>query len=140
MPQKNGATSLAKQYTGAHGNASRAHLFDTVGAMPVNDTLVLGTFDAGTCIDEIRFNHDNLGASVTLDIGFSYIDGSAGSNLTAFGAALVASAAGVKRFEGKPVVLESRAQIIVTIKGAAATGRIDALVDYRYLGVSHKLA
>lgn len=135
----NAATAFAKQYTGAHGNASRAHLFGIVAAAPINETLVLGTFDPGTVIDEIRINHTALGASTSFDLGLQFLDGSA-AQPQVFGAGLSSVAAGVKRYEQAPVALESRAQIIATFKGGPATGRIDLLADMRFVGFAHKLA
>lgn len=131
-------TATSKQYSGAHGNSSKAVLLAILAATPINETVIIGTFDAGTEIDEIRFNHANLGAGVVVDVGYQYLDGTVPVP-TAFGSALAMSAAGVKRFEGVPVKLENRAQIFITVKGAVATGRIDALVEYRFVGVSHKL-
>lgn len=132
-----GATALLRNYNGTHGNASRAALTGAVAAAPVNDDLVLGTFDAGTTIDEIRINHGALGAGVTVDLGFRYVGGEAGSDLAAFGAGLSMAAAAVKRFETGPVKLQFRAQLVATIKTGPATGSISTLVEYRFEGVSH---
>lgn len=132
-----GATALQKNYNGTHGNASRAALAAAIAAAAVNDDVVLGTFDAGTTIDEIRINHGALGAGVTVDLGYRYVGGEAGSDLAAFGAGLSMAAAAVKRFEAGPVKLLYRAQIVATIKTGPATGSINLLAEYRFEGVSH---
>jgi hypothetical protein len=134
----NAPTSTAKHYLGAHGNASRSHLFVQLAAAPINEVVILGTFDAGMTIDEIRVNHAAMGANATFDLGIAPMDGTA-SKPTEFLAVAASATAGVKKFEGVPVVVDTRSQLILTVKGAVQTGRYDVLVEYRSTGVSHKL-
>lgn len=140
MPEFRGPDAQSRQYNGTHGNASRTAVSCTVAAVTVNDTLIFATFDAGTSIDEIRLNHAALGAGATMDLGFEYIDDTPGSNPAAFGAAHAVASAGVKIWNGEPVLLAARARLVGTIKaGTGLAGKITAVVDYRFIGVSHAL-
>jgi hypothetical protein len=134
----NSATAFAKNYSGAHGNASRSHLFGQVAAAPINETLILGTFDAGTTIDEVRVNHAAMGANAAFDLGYVAMDGTV-TALTAFLTNQASATVGIKKYEGAPVPIGTRFQLVLTIKGAVQTGRYDVLVDYRYEGISHKI-
>lgn len=120
-------------YNGTHGNASRTELGFTFAATPIAAVVELGRFGAGVAVDELRLVHGALGANVTVDIGVLYPMGDKADDPAAFGNFNVA-AAGTKKWEGIPKKFEHDVILIATVKGAAATGRIDLLVEYRNRG------
>lgn len=127
-------TLRKRVYTGAHGNQSAEQLYFVAAAAPVNSVFNIGRFPSGTIIDEIRVHHPNLGASVTLDVGVSYPNGEFADAPTRFLANQAASAVGMKKFEDTPAKFDNDVVLMVTTKGAAATGRVEVLVRYRHLG------
>lgn len=123
-----------KVYTGAHGNQSAEQFYAVAAAAAVNSVFNIGTLPAGVIVDEIRVCHDNLGASVTLDVGVAYPNGEAADAPTRFLAAQAVSAVGIKSWADKPVRFDADTVLTLTTKGAVATGRVDVLVRYRYIG------
>lgn len=126
-------SAFKTQYNGTHGNASRTDLAFTFAATPIATVVELGRFAAGVSIDEIRLVHGALGAGVTVDIGVLDPVGDHAAVADAFGNFNVA-AAGTKVWQGVPKKYEHEVMLIATVKGAAATGRIDLVVEYRNRG------
>lgn len=136
MAQVFASSARNANYNGTHGNASRTDLKYKNAATPINTVVVLGQFPAGMSIDGLRIVHGALGAGVTIDVGVSYPNGDAADAPALFGNFDVA-AAGVKEWKDKPVRVERDCYLTYTVKGAQASGDVDVMVDYRFLGNGH---
>lgn len=112
-----------------------AHGYVTLAAAAIADKVRLNKVYAGTKVYDARMVADDLGTSVTLKLGFEYVNGEAGGDDAAFIAATdVASAASSTRMAKKPVTLAYDAYIIATVAGGAATGALDTMVTYEFKG------
>lgn len=136
MAQIFAPTARNTNYNGTHGNASRTDLKHVAAATPIGTVVVLGQFSAGMSIDALRIVHGALGAGVTIDVGLTYPSGEKADEPAKFGNFNVA-AAGVKAWADKPVRVELDCYLTYTVKGAAASGAVDVLMDYRFLGNGH---
>ena len=128
-------TLAVAQYSGDEGNASVAFGFHTLAAAAINDTVIVLRLYAGTKIYRARLVTAALGAGVTLDVGTKNEDGSAGGSLTSLFAAQAASTAGAFESASAPVIVAKDSLVVVTVKGGAATGKFDLVVEYEFRGV-----
>lgn len=131
-----GATANSTHNTGQHGDASRQHLFTKFSGTAAGTQVILGEFVGGCTVDGIRIVHDALGAGSSLKLGVVFPDGLDANNSTQFGTHNTA-AAGTPEWKGKPFSTQNRYQLVAEVVGAAATGDIDVLVDFRFRGLSH---
>lgn len=122
------------QTSGEYGNLAVAHGTYTAAAAAINDNVYLVRLYAGTKIYNARLINAPLGASTTVDLGYKHVDGQAGDSPTAFLTAQATNAAGANQSNAVPVTLAYDAFIVATFKGAAATGQIDAIVQYEFVG------
>lgn len=101
----------------------------------IGDKVRLRTLYAGTFVTEAKLINAALGANTTVSLGFEYTDG---SDTVADDAALIAAtataAAGVTRMSVPPVKLLKDAYLVAVIGGAAASGQIDAVVNFEPTG------
>lgn len=112
-----------------------AHGYATLAAAQIGDKVRLNKVYAGTKIFSASVVAEDLGTSVTIDLGFEYVNGESGGVANAFFNDLdVATAASATDKAIKPVVLAYDAYIIATIAGGAATGAIDTTVTYEFKG------
>ena len=138
MAQIFASSARNKNYNGTHGNASRTDLSHTAAAAPIGTVVVLGQFSAGMSIDALRLVHSAMGVGVTIDVGLTYPTGDKADEPAKFGNFDVA-AAGVKNWAAKPVRVEHDCYLVYTVKGAPASGTLDVLMDYRFLGNGHSV-
>jgi hypothetical protein len=111
---------------------------DLTTALQIADVVRLGVIPAGTYLDDcLAIVSDAFTASMTMKLGFAYVDGSDDSGVPQdddyFFAALALDAAGRTRANNtgvRPVKLPKPAYLIATIAGAAAAaaGIADILV------------
>lgn len=134
MPTFNALTLQDTQYSG-DCPAAFAHGIFTFANTPIADDVRLVRLYAGTKIHDLRMTHAALGASTTISLGFRYVNGEAGGGAAALLAAHNTASAGGARMVLAPVELLFDAFIIATVGGAAATGRIDVVVNYEFLSV-----
>ena len=112
-----------------------AHGYATLAAAAIGDKVRLNKVYAGTKIFSAAVVSADMGTSVTLDLGFEYCNGEAGSVADAFFNDLdVATAASTTDKAIKPVVLAYDAYIVATIAGGAATGDLDTMLTYEFKG------
>lgn len=123
------------QIAGEYGNQAVAHGVYTAAAAAINDNVYLVRLYAGTKIFSVRLINAALGAATTVDVGYKHVDGQAGDSPTAFLTAQATSAAGANLSAVVPVTLANDAYIVATFKGGVATGQIDAIVSYEYVGL-----
>lgn len=110
------------------------HGSNLLAAAQINDKVRLNRVYAGTKVMEAKLINAALGAGVTVDLGFEYVNGEAGGNATQWLAAQACNNAGCNRTASAPVTLQYDAYIIATIKGGAATGQIDTVLTYEFKG------
>lgn len=133
MATLNALTLQDTQYTGDCPAAS-AHGIFTFASTPAADVVRMVKLYAGTKIYDLRLINAALGASTTISVGFSYVNGEAGGGAAALLAATNTASAASTRMALAPVTLDFDAFITVTVGGATATGRIDLVVDYEFKG------
>lgn len=133
MATINAPTLLDVVYSG-DCPAAHVHGSATLAAAQIGDKVRLNKVYAGTKIYWSKLINAALGASTTVKLGFEYVNGEAGSNDAAFIPATSTAAAASTQGAGAPVTLAYDAYIIATIGGAAATGQIDAVLDFEFKG------
>jgi hypothetical protein len=134
MATLNASTLNDTQYSGDCPLAN-AHGVFTFAATPIADVVRLVKLYAGTKIHDIKLVNAALGASTTVSLGFTYVNGEAGGGAAALLAATsTSSAAATHMGATSPVVLEYDAFITATVGGGAATGKIDVITTYEFRG------
>jgi hypothetical protein len=125
-----GRTGRQVQYNGTHGNLSVAALSVALAAAQIGDVIILGEFDSTIRVEDFRVDHDNLGASTSLKLGFAYIGDPASDTPDAIATGLTTTAAGSKRMAGMPVESVNHCQLTATVVGGVATGDVNVTVFY----------
>lgn len=136
MAERNGATAKKTAMNGTYGNACVARLNDVLAADAIADTIVLGELPGSAVVYRSTLKNAALGASTTISIGYRYKDSADGSNaLTAFHNAKATDSAGSQETLGPIEIAKgSGVEIVATVGGGAATGRIDNFLEYEYVG------
>lgn len=111
----------------AHGSA-------TLAAAQIGDKVRLNKVYAGTKVYDAKLISGALGAGVTIDLGFEYVNGEAGGNAAAFLDNADCASAGRDESAAAPITMAYDAYIIATIGGAAATGQIDSVLTFEFKG------
>lgn len=115
------------------------HEYTYTGAGPQNDKIYFGQIPAGTRVTNVRLIADDCGTSVTLDLGYSPVDGSSPTeDLTAWFSNRDVATAAVDAVSGtRPVTLDRDVWLVGTIEGAAFTGTptITVIVQGVSLGI-----
>lgn len=133
MATINGATIQDIVYSGdcplavAHGQV-------TLAAAQINDKVRLNKVYAGTKIYDMKMINAALGASVTVDLGFEYVNGEAGGDADYWLSNQACTNAGMNQSAVAPVTMQYDAYIIATIEGAAATGLINTVATFEFRG------
>ena len=114
---------------------ANAHGYITLAAAQIADKVRLIKLFAGTKIYAAKMVNAALGASSTVSLGWEYADGTSGGGAAALIAATSTASAAVTR-EGAiaPITLLYDAYITATVGGAAATGQLDAVIQYEFKG------
>lgn len=118
-----------------HGNVQRARLVYTAAAAAENDVIYMGVIPAYSYVTDSRLVNAALGATNTL--AMKLVD-AAGVDIVGGGLAtgVDASTAGSVSATLAPLWLTEDAYVVVVKTGlGSATGQIDALVDYEYVGI-----
>lgn len=112
-----------------------AHGYVTLAAAQVGDKVRLNKLFAGTKVYAASVVAADLGTGTTLDLGFEYVNGEAGSVADAFFNDLdVATAASATDKAIKPITLAYDAYVVATVAGGAATGALDTAITYEFKG------
>lgn len=120
---------------GPYGNASKEVRSITLAAAPIDTEVEFMRLAPGTKLNDVKLVHGALGASVTLEVGVKFEstgDGTTDSDLLL--AAGSASAAGARGGAFHPIKFDVPVVLTVTVKGAAATGKVSLHGDYEYIG------
>lgn len=120
---------------GTFGDANSAHAYADLSAAAINDVVDLVRIPAGSRIDDVKLVHGAMGATTQLQVGYRYEDSANGAAVpNHFLAAAASSSAGTRRSDKAPIEFDAPVVLTVTVTGAAATGRIDAVIGYVYRG------
>jgi hypothetical protein len=122
------------RHFGEYGDLSVADDGKTLAAASIADTVDFFTIPGGLRFEDGHMVNAALGASTTFSIGWRYVDGSAGGSATALLAATSTAAAARVNFTSAPFSVDKDIIVYGTLAGAAATGRLDAVVKYKVLG------
>lgn len=112
-----------------------AHGSITLASAAIADVVRLVKLFAGTKIVDLHMVAADMGTDTTISIGYEYVNGESGGSATALLAATdVATGASSTRMSVKPVTLAHDAYITATIAGGTATGALDVIVTYEFVG------
>ena len=134
MATLNAPTLANTQYSGVAPLAA-AHGKITLAAAAINDKVRLLKVAAGSKFHHTRLINAALGASVTMDLGFEYVNGEAGGSATQWFSVLACSSAAATVSSSIPVTMLYDAYIIATVKGAIATGALDVIGFFEPMGI-----
>lgn len=133
--------SLAEtQFSGQYGNSAVATATYNPNAPQINDTVILMKLYAGTKITGMDFQNGTIGAGTSMNIGYQFVDGSAGNSLTQFFAAQNTAATGRTRSTTRPIQINKDFYIVGTFLGAAGAAAsvanyLDIIVEYEFRNV-----
>ena len=133
MATINAPTLQNTQYSGDCPLA-KAHGQITLAAAQIADKVRLVRLFKGSKIHGVKMINAALGASTTVSIGYEYANGEAGGSATALLAATATSSAATTRDSAAPVVMAYDAYITATVAGGAATGLLDVVTEFEFLG------
>ncbi len=106
-----------------------------LAAAAIADVVEFAQLPAGCEVIDVQLVNDALGASVTLNAGYRYVDSTVGAAApAAFQAAASKSSAGKTPGAFHPVIFNDAIVITSTVAGAAATGKVTAIITYRFIG------
>jgi hypothetical protein len=114
------------------GNASTFHGYNTLSAAPVNEVIRLGEINGKAVINNVRMANAALGAGTQIQLGWEKLDGSSSDSNAFLPATATASASGAS-MSGVPVTV-SDVYLTATVTGGAATGQLDVIYDYAFMG------
>jgi hypothetical protein len=120
---------------GSNGDACVfASSFQAV-ATPISDVIRFAKMPAGVEIIGVDLVHDAMGASSTLSVGYEFVDSADGAAAPAQFLAAAASTSAQKRpCAAHPIELQAPTFITATVGGAAITGKVTAIVNYKFIG------
>lgn len=122
-------------HSGTYGNKTGRSYSYEASAVAANDKIYLGKIPAGSEICFSRLVFDDLGTGATLDVGWEYIDGTAGGGADVlFDGVDVSTAAGSSDYAGFTQTLERDAYLYATPLGAAITGTLEVILDWIFHG------
>lgn len=107
----------------------------TLVAAAIADVIEFAQLPAGCEVIDVELVNDALGASVTLNSGYRYVDPAIGSAApAAFQAAAAKTTASKTSGTFHPVIFNDPIIVTSTVAGAAATGKVTAIITYRFIG------
>lgn len=117
---------------GTYGDASAAHLYVDLAAVTAGTEISLGVFHPGCKVVDVKMIAAALGASTTLAVGYKPVGGT--TVPAAFLAAASSASAGTRRSDVAPIKFSEKTEIILTVGGATATGRVDVVLGNVFVG------
>jgi hypothetical protein len=122
------------QHYGQYGNFDVADGGKTLAAAQIADTVDLIRIEGPVRFEDAHYINAALGAGSIVSLGWRYADGTAGGGAAALIVATATNAAGRVNSAVAPQATTKAVIVYATVTGAAATGRLDAVVKYRALG------
>ncbi|AGG58041.1 virion structural protein [Vibrio phage douglas 12A4] len=120
-------------YNGTHGNLSLAYNHTTFKSQASGSDMLMLDIPIGTRVTGLRLINEALGSSVTIQ-GFIRFD-SDGSEIQ-LTPAIAASGAKTENHIFSPIMVADKgpAKLVVKVAGAAATGKLDAILEFMAVG------
>lgn len=107
----------------------------TLAAAAIADVVEFAQLPSGCEVIDVQLVNDALGASVTMNVGYRFVDPANGAAApTAFQAAGAKSTAGKTSGAFHPTMFNDPIVVTSTVAGAAATGKVTAVITYRFIG------
>ncbi len=134
------ATLLAQRYARkpANGEWGDASIFSSsiiLAAAPIADVINFASLPAGCEVINVELINDALGAGVTLNCGYAFVDPTNGTAVPAYYQAAASKAtAGKTSSVAHPITHNDPTDVTATIAGGAATGKVTAIITYRFVG------
>ena len=122
---------------GEYGNACVAVFSGLFAADAAATVLQLGQLAGSVRIHRVTAKTADMGGAQTMDIGYRYLQSSDGLDDPDgfFDGIDTGTAAAVNTFVGPVEIAQGNGiEIVASNIGAAATGQIDVIVEYEYLG------
>lgn len=135
MATKQGPSFRSRVPNGTFGNLCKTEGVAIFSADADGTEIHVLRLEPGTKLYGCSTFHDALGASTNLKVGYRYVDESNGSAVDDAFSSGSSSSAGLIEWSGKPVILEMPAILTLTVTGGAATGSVQVIPEYEYLGV-----
>jgi hypothetical protein len=122
---------------GANGDACSFTSSITLSAAAISTRIEWARLPPGTELQEVVLVTDALGASSTLGVG-ELFDSTADGTTAAASLVSAASTASAGRIDSAfhPKVYNTPVTLTSTVGGAAATGKVTAIIKYRYIGTN----
>lgn len=122
---------------GANGDACSFTSSFTFAAAEIGTRVEWAKLPPGTELQEVVLINDALGASSTLGVG-ELFDSTADGTTAAASLTAAASTASAGRIESAfhPRTYQVPVTITSTVAGAAVTGKVTAIIKYRYIGTN----
>lgn len=133
MPKQLAPSLRTIPKNGEYGDANVFVSEFIAAATPIADVIMFAKMPAGCQILGVELINDALGTSSTLSIGTEEV-ASGVANPTALRGATASNNAGSIRSTVHPITLDVPTYITATIGGAAITGKVTALISYRFVG------
>jgi hypothetical protein len=125
--------SLKRQLVpgGTWGRNTKIARAYTAAAAAIADVIYMAFIPAGSRVDDLRLVNAALGASTTVKVGYINADGDDDDYWLG---ATATNTAGSSRTAAFSKHFDKDTYVIATVGGAAATGKIEVIVDYEYIG------
>lgn len=137
MAEVNGDRYKNLPMAGEYGNMAGAVYTKTLAAEASGNTIRFGDIPGSAEIVRVTMINAAMGAGVTLSLGYRYkVAGEGSDALTAFFNAAASATAARAQSAGDVLSIApgAGAELVGTIGGGAATGKITAIVEYIYVG------
>lgn len=136
MPTLVGNGVNETQYSGTAPLAPAHATFTFPAGAAAGDKVRLLVLPGNTKVLDVRLINAALGAGTTLSLGYDFTDTTlaGGNSANAILAATPTAAAANTRMANAPVTVPSEFYLTATLAGGAASGKIDVVVFYRFLG------
>lgn len=127
----------AQQQNGEYGNARVAVFSVTLAAFATTDLMLLGTLPGSIRIHRVTAKTGDMGGAQTMDIGYRYITTADGTSDPDgfFDGIDTGTAAATNTYVGPLSIAQGNGvEVVAAPIGAAATGQLDVIVEYDYIG------
>ncbi len=135
MATKNSATLKNRVYNAAQGNVSREAGVANFNADAAGTVIRVLELPEGATIDGLKAYHGAMGAGTGLEFGIEFPGGEGTDDPDFFGSVADSAAAGKLAYDAAPYELPARAYLTVTVTGAAGTGDVTVVPEYRFTGL-----
>jgi hypothetical protein len=105
------------------------------GTGAAGTSIDLAQFSDGIQITDVVLTNDALGAGVSVQVGYEYVNADGVNDDDGFLVAASAAAAGRRNGAFHPILFKKPVKITAKITGGNATGKITVNTKYRFIGI-----